>query len=136
MFQQNLILLEPLKIQDNFIKYKSDNKYKSYKLIIKHIYHDIDLYIDELSYYITLNNERIFCNKENLDESKQYSNIYKPTLISKIKNEDSYISIYQINFSSSKIIKKFSDEVKIILILPFDNKINIINYKLYGEINN
>jgi hypothetical protein len=112
--------------------YNCDNEQiTAYKLVVIHKFQKIDSYIGSLSYYITLNNNRVFYESESEHALEHASNIYLPELINTVENNGIYTSTYTIPFILNKITKKSSDEVKLNLILPYDHKISIIDQQLF-----
>ncbi len=101
------------------------NNYR-YKLIVVHIFPDVDMQIEKLSYYITVNGDKVF-----YDETDTCA-VYRPELIStKTRADDSlYVSEYNIK-SINKLTQNTSDEVKINLLLPFDHESNIVSLVMY-----
>src|SRR6185369_14274853 len=92
------------------------NENVGYHLVIVHRFSEVNTKTDELSYYITLNDDRIFYP----DFEEQFTNIYQPELISITQNsENEYVSVYFINVLRSKITENSSDKVRLNLILPF-----------------
>jgi hypothetical protein len=120
--------MNPLNQDEDEVVYNCTDKFSVYELIICHKFPKVNTKIDELSYYITVNGDRVFYEKnEELD-----SNIYQPELIRTEQEEDFYVSIYKIKCDRSMLTEKSSDTVKLNLILPFDHNINILNLSVYG----
>lgn len=120
-------------LEQNKLVYKCDDKILAYDLVINHRFSEVDSHIDELSYYITVNNDRVFNNSSNEMDINSL-NIYKPDHLTTVKiSDDSYISLYKIKFTRNKITQNTSDEVNINLILPFDHKISIYDYNLFVQ---
>jgi len=109
------------------LTYQCDNDdISQYYLIIIHKFLKIDTYIDSLSYYISVNGDKVFYNESDIIA------IYKPKLLSTDVNNDdkSYTSVYSIP-SLVKLIRDPLDKIKLNLLLPFDHKFSIISLELF-----
>jgi len=96
------------------------NDIYGYELIIEHNFSEIDLLSDKLSYFITVNKDKIFLN-----ESDTVA-IYYPELRQRQEMNSIYKSTYFIpSIKCLETDKVKTDKVKIKLILPFDYKTNI-----------
>ena len=101
----------------------------NYKIILVHKFPKVDTNIDSLSYYITINGDKVSYNESDTCA------IYRPELVSTSQVDDInpyYISTYSISLLLTKLTKDPSDEVKLNLILPFDHKRNIIELQMFS----
>ncbi len=96
-----------------------------FELNIFHKFPEVNTKIDKLSYFITLNNDRVFYDNENEFDlwSDTGSNVYCPKLELESyidDNADNYLSVYSICLSKKRLTINPLDKVKLHLILPFD----------------
>lgn len=110
----------PLEKDENKFVYKCESTdIDGYQIIIIHKFPEVDLLTEKISYYVTVNEDKIFLNENDTDA------IYYPELmITSMENNLSYKSIYNIP-TLEKLFKYKNDEVRINLILPFDCDSNI-----------
>ncbi len=106
--------------------YKCDNTDGEYQLIIVHRFPEVDMRIEKLSYYITVNGNKV------LYDNSDTSTVYCPDLISTVMDEDYsfYTSTYKIH-SLNKLTQNTSNEVKINMLLPFDHETNILSITMF-----
>ena len=117
---EECISLDP----DKYV-YRCRNDNNHFKIIIDHIFSEVNSKIDEFSYYITVNDDRV-------SDNDNENTIYLPNLESIVQNEDnSYTSEYSIFLDCTQFTINNLGLVKINLLLPFDHKKNILNIKTY-----
>ncbi len=101
----------------------NNTEINGYQLVVSHKFSEVDMNIDKLSYYITVNGDKIF-----YDDSDTCA-VYHPELISTFMENDRYISIYKIH-PLDKLTQNTSNEVKINILLPFDHYLTIFDLSI------
>lgn len=105
--------------------------YSVYRLIINHKYDIINTILDNLRYYITMHDVRVYheqltSKRLKITEGENDSNIYEPNHLITTFIEGSFWSAYEIPLISER------EDAYIHFILPFDHKDSILSLELYG----
>ena len=126
----NLDALIPDALIPENLVFNIDNDVSEIEFNIFHNFPEVNTKIDKLSYFITLNDDRVFyCHNSDFDMwSDTGSNIYQPKIELESYTDDNldiYLSVYSIHLSKKRLTNNSSDKVKLHLILPFDYNNNI-----------
>jgi hypothetical protein len=94
-----------------------------YQLIISHRFPKVDSEMENLFYYITINDHKIYTDIPELLNTSKIFNSYN-------SENDIYTSMYKITIKET-IKETIDDNLKLTLVLPFDYNRSIVGVELF-----